>query len=209
MVDPNQRENLDKKQERSRERGLALAALLFTAAVVDREAQGAPSSPELIDYLLAPVLARNSESVSQLLPPTQARQQLLAQAKQLIRGDANSVTVLGYVVELIELAKRLGNHPVAAKALGEQLDALQRPDAEKLADIYQNSISHLGRRIQVRGDPQALQSEAVAAKVRALLLAGVRYAWLWQQLGGRRWQLVIQRNRTLATLTELERMAGV
>jgi high frequency lysogenization protein len=209
MADPIQSNGPNKKQERSQERGLALAALLFTAAMVDREAQGAPLSPQLVDYLLTPVLARNSDSVSQLLPATQPRQQLLAQAKQLIRGDANSVTILGYVVELIELAKRLGNHPAAAKALGEQLDTLQHPNPEQLASIYQNSISHLGRRIQVRGDPQALQSEAVAAKVRALLLAGVRYAWLWQQLGGRRWQLIIQRNQILATLTELEREPSV
>lgn len=179
--------------------------MMFSAAMVDRAAQGSRLAPEVTEYLLTPVLARNSDSVSQLLPATQTRQQLLASAKQLIRGDATSVRVLGYVVELIELAKRLGNHPAASKALGEQLDALEQPNPEQLADIYQNSISNLGRRIQVRGDAQALQSDTVAANVRALLLAGVRYAWLWHQLGGRRWQLIIQRTGTLAALTELER----
>ena len=190
---------------RDRDRALSLAALMYSAILVDRAAQGTQLQPELTDYLLKPVLARNSASVSQLLPATQQRQQLLASAKQLIRGDANSVRILGYVVELIELAKRLANHPAAAKALGARLDALDHPDPELLASIYQDNIGSLGRRIQVHGDAQALQSIAVAAKVRALLLAGVRYAWLWHQLGGRRWQLIIQRNRTLATLTELER----
>lgn len=196
------------KGNRQQERALALGALMFSASLVDRAAQGAPVQPEITDYLLTPVLARDSESVSQLLPPNHQRQQLLASAKQLIRGDANSVRVLGYVIELIELAKRLGNHPSAAKTLGHQLDALDHADPERLAQIYQDSIGSLGRRIQVRGDAQALQSENVAAKVRALLLAGIRYAWLWHQLGGRRWQLIIQRNRTLMALTELERSAS-
>lgn len=190
---------------RQQERALALGALMFSASLVDRAAQGAPLHTEVTDYLLKPVLARDSESVSQLLPANRERQQLLASAKQLIRGDANSVRVLGYVIELIELAKRLGNHPSAAEALGNQLDALDHVDPERLARIYQDSIGSLGRRIQVRGDAQALQREDVAAKVRALLLAGIRYAWLWHQLGGRRWQLIIQRNRLLTTLTELER----
>ncbi len=193
------------KVNRHQERALALGALMFSASLVDRAAQGATLQPELTDYLLKPVLARDSESVSQLLPANQQRQQLLASAKQLIRGDAESVRVLGYVVELIELAKRLGNHPAAAETLGNQLDALDHAEPEPLARIYQDSIGGLGRRIQVRGDAQALQDESVAAKVRALLLAGVRYAWLWHQLGGRRWQLIIQRNRTLMALTELER----
>lgn len=194
-----------RKDNRHQERALALGALMFSASLVDRAAQGAVVQPQITDYLLKPVLARDSESVSQLLPANLERQQLLASAKQLIRGDANSVRVLGYVIELIELAKRLGNHPSAAKALGNQLDALDHADPERLAQIYQDSIGSLGRRIQVRGDAQALQSENVAAKVRALLLAGIRYAWLWHQLGGRRWQLIIQRNRTLMILTELER----
>lgn len=187
------------------DRSLSLAALLCSAAMVERTAQGARPPGELVDYLLTPVLARNSDSVRQLLPPNSMRLQLLAEAKKLIRGDTQSVTVLGYVVELIGLAKRLGNHPQAAADLGRQLDTLTQPDTERLAQIYQNSISKLGRRIQVQGDSQALQSEAVAAQVRALLLAGIRFAWLWHQLGGRRWHLVTQRGRTLAALTELER----
>lgn len=32
-------------------------------------------------------------------------------------------------------------------------------------------------------------------KIRALLLAGVRSAVLWRQVGGRRWQLFLWRNK--------------
>ncbi|MEZ5557402.1 MAG: DUF489 family protein [Pseudomonadales bacterium] len=47
--------------------------------------------------------------------------------------------------------------------------------------------------------PQVLQREQTAEEIRALLLAGVRFAWLWQ-LGGRRWHLILRRRVLLAGL---------
>ena len=60
-------------------------------------------------------------------------------------------------------------------------------------------------RIQVAGDPDLLKRESVADTIRAELLAGVRFAWLWQQLGGRRWHLVLRRRQLLVALETLER----
>jgi high frequency lysogenization protein len=51
--------------------------------------------------------------------------------------------------------------------------------------------------------PQVLQMEHVADRIRALLLAGVRLAWLWQQLGGRRWHLILRRRTVLVGLRAL------
>jgi high frequency lysogenization protein len=45
--------------------------------------------------------------------------------------------------------------------------------------------------------------------VRALLLAGIRAAFLWRQLGGRRWKLVLQRRRLLQRCQALSRDLGV
>ena len=78
-----------------------------------------------------------------------------------------------------------------------------RTDVE-LAGVYQASVSTLGKRIQVTGNPQLLQQEETANEIRALLLGGVRFAWLWQQLGGRRWQLVLQRKPVLRALQALD-----
>lgn len=66
-------------------------------------------------------------------------------------------------------------------------------------------ISRLGKRIQVAGDPDLLKRESVADTIRAELLAGVRFAWLWHQLGGRRWHLVLRRRQLLVALETLER----
>ena len=71
--------------------------------------------------------------------------------------------------------------------------------------LYQDTISTFRQRIQVHGDMRFLQQPANAAKIRALLLAGIRAARLWHQLGGRRWQLLFSRRKLLNALYPLIR----
>ncbi|MFN2289249.1 MAG: high frequency lysogenization protein HflD [Chromatocurvus sp.] len=78
-----------------------------------------------------------------------------------------------------------------------------------IAGIYADTLSQLRFRIKVTGSAQHLQDRQTADKVRALLLAGIRSAFLWRQLGGRRWKLVLQRRRLLATSEALSRGLGV
>src|SRR5690606_41275217 len=60
--------------------------------------------------------------------------------------------------------------------------------------------SDLRQRIQVHGDMRHLQINANAARIRALLLAGIRSARLWRQLGGNRWQMLFARKKMLNEL---------
>ncbi|MDA1076170.1 MAG: DUF489 family protein, partial [Proteobacteria bacterium] len=95
--------------------------------------------------------------------------------------------------------------PRTVAQLGMSLDrvAADRPVTQiefRLAYIYQDTLSKLGKRIQVVGDPTALQQARTAANIRSLLLAAVRFAWLWDQLGGRRWQLILRRRSLLLAL---------
>ncbi len=64
---------------------------------------------------------------------------------------------------------------------------------ESLAGLYANTISHLTPRIIVRGDARRLQNTRIVHRVRTALFAGIRSAWLWHQLGGGKWQVMIHR----------------
>ena len=75
----------------------------------------------------------------------------------------------------------------------------------QLAKLYSDTISSFGYQIQVTGAPEYLKDERVADKVRTLLLAGVRSAVLWHQLGGRRWRLVVYRKSTQQALVNIRR----
>jgi len=81
----------------------------------------------------------------------------------------------------------------------------QEQTFEQLATLYQDTISRLAHRIQVEGQMDYLQNEYVANRVRSLLLAGIRSAVLWHQLGGRRWRLIFYRKRVQETAGSLRR----
>ncbi|KEY58398.1 high frequency lysogenization protein HflD [Serratia sp. DD3] len=112
-----------------------------------------------------------------------------------------------YTLSLMVLERKLNANKEAMNTLGERLSQLERQLAHfelgsdtivsSLAGIYVDVIAPLGPRIQVAGSPAILQNTQVQAKVRAILLAGIRAAVLWQQVGGSRLQLMFSRSRLL------------
>ncbi|MFQ5761234.1 MAG: DUF489 family protein, partial [Acidiferrobacterales bacterium] len=66
--------------------------------------------------------------------------------------------------------------------------------AAKLAELYTMTLSTCTPRIMVNGEQGYLENPSIVDKVRSLLLAATRSAFLWRQLGGRRWQLLLRRN---------------
>ncbi|MDZ7781604.1 MAG: high frequency lysogenization protein HflD [Halioglobus sp.] len=78
-----------------------------------------------------------------------------------------------------------------------------------ISGIYQDTLSHLTFRIKVTGNAEHLENEQNADIIRALLLAGIRSAFLWRQLGGRRWKLLWQRRKLLGAARNLSRGLGV
>jgi high frequency lysogenization protein len=78
-----------------------------------------------------------------------------------------------------------------------------------VAGIYQDTLSKLKFRIKVSGSAQHLQNPKNADIIRALLLSGIRSAFLWRQLGGRRWKLLWQRKQLLHSSQQLSRGLGV
>ena len=78
-----------------------------------------------------------------------------------------------------------------------------------ISGIYQDTLSQQRFRIKVSGSAQHLQDSKNADVIRALLLAGVRAAFIWRQLGGRRWRLLMQRRKLLEASQNLSRGLGV
>lgn len=78
-----------------------------------------------------------------------------------------------------------------------------------VAGVYEDTFSKLPRRITVTGSPEHLEDSRNADIIRSLLLAGIRSAYLWRQLGGRRWKLPFKRQATLKTAQSLSRGLGL
>jgi high frequency lysogenization protein len=130
------------------------------------------------------------------------------------RSDHESLQALNYALGLAKLGKLIRRDRDRQQRLGEELDLVEKAwkDAEcrvddsvtsQLADVYQRHVSTLDFRLSVSGRPEYLKQDDKVAFVRALLLAGLRSAFLWHQTGGRQWRLVFQRKKMLEQAREL------
>jgi high frequency lysogenization protein len=94
-----------------------------------------------------------------------------------------------------ELTARLQEGIVAAKRQVAHFGQDSPQVTRRLAELYASTLSTLSPRVMVSGNPQFLQQPAVVEKVRANLLAAVRSAVLWRQVGGRQWQIILNRRQ--------------
>lgn len=142
----------------------------------------------------------------------------LAPGLELVVGQLSrrqDMELTRYVVALLVLERKLSQRPplleVLAKGIAEATGKLEyfpvthQVVVASLAETYLATISTLGPRIMVHGEHLHLNRTENAEKIRCLLLAGIRAAWLWRQSGGGRFTLLFRR-RPLAL--EAERLLG-
>ncbi len=78
-----------------------------------------------------------------------------------------------------------------APMLAEHADSAHPEVIGALGQLYADTISHLRPRVMVQGNPHYLGQAGVVAEIRALLLAAVRSAVLWRQMGGSLWDFLL------------------
>ncbi|WP_449445930.1 high frequency lysogenization protein HflD [Thermomonas brevis] len=82
-----------------------------------------------------------------------------------------------------------------------QTQGSAHPDViSELARLYADTVSTLRPRVMVQGNPHYLGQAGVVSEIRALLLAALRSAVLWRQLGGSLWDFVLQRRAMAAAI---------
>jgi high frequency lysogenization protein len=135
------------------------------------------------------------------------------------KSGPSDIEIARYVVAMMQLEAALRRRPAMLENLRKGIDTARTQMKffenespvegthpllmEKLAQIYSQTISTLRPRIMVSGEHGHLANPAIAAKVRAALLAGIRSAVLWRQLGGRRLQLLFSRGKIAHLAGEL------
>jgi len=71
------------------------------------------------------------------------------------------------------------------------------------SEAYQQTLSRLPNRIQVKGNPNYLKDENNQIRVRAALFAAIRASFLWRQYGGSRWHFLFAKKQILAGVRRL------
>src|SRR5690554_1251624 len=69
-----------------------------------------------------------------------------------------------------------------------------------LGTLYADTVSHLRPRVMVQGNPHYLGQADIVSEIRAVLLAAVRSAVLWRQVGGNYFDFLLRRKQLLAAV---------
>jgi high frequency lysogenization protein len=197
-----------------RDRTLALAGVYQSAYLVHQVATRGMTDSAALESSVNSLFKIDAPSVEAVFGDTGGVATGLSMLKkQLSERQADSLQITKYVVTLLHLERKLKQQPQMLDRIRNGVNqAIQQLEyfhsthdnvLANLADIYKNTISTLKPRIMVEGEHGHLNNPDNANKVRAILLAGIRAAVLWQQCGGSRWQILFQRG---ALLREAEKL---
>lgn len=192
---------------------IALSAVFEAAALVDRIARTGQVPNAALGSMLGSLLVREDKPALEIYggDDLNLRDGYRALVGALER-DTSSLQrePLRYALAMIGLERQLDKRKDLLQVIGNRLDQIQQQVDHfglthenviaSFGGLYQDTLSTFRQRIQVQGDMRHLQQSDNAAKIRALLLAGIRSARLWRQLGGHRWQMVFSRRKLLDTL---------
>jgi high frequency lysogenization protein len=189
------------------DQAMALAAVFQACHLVDQLANTGEASTEKMKVCISALLNQDPESIADLYG-SEKNLETGADAMTLLLNEPKgselfSSIILVYGLSILSIERQLNSRPVLLKNIAEGIDNASRQAEHfsvihdnvfaNIASLYQTTISTLRNRIQVKGNPIYLQQPGVAERIRCLLFAAVRSAFLWRQLGGKRYHLVLYR----------------
>ncbi|MBD2805104.1 high frequency lysogenization protein HflD [Xenorhabdus szentirmaii] len=189
---------------------LALAGICQSGRLVQTLASEGQCDTEAFETMINSILNMNPTSTLDVFGKNAGNLRIGLDAMLgMFNGSHSGVSadLTRYMLSLMSLERRLNKNPSARSELANRISQLERqqtyfePMSEgmlnALAGIYVDVISPLGPRIQVTGSPDVLRNSLIQSKVRSTLLAGIRSAVLWQQIGGSRLQIMFSRQRLI------------
>jgi high frequency lysogenization protein len=190
-----------------RDRLIALAGIYQAALCVRQVARQGTVDTDLMEPCIYSLFQTEAADVPAVFGPKGVAPGARVLVGQLAGGEPRDLELTRYVVELLKRERMLASRQVIVGTIADGIEAarakldhfpLLHPNLlAHLADVYEQTVSRMEPRIMVRGEPLYLQNPDNQSRIRAMLLAGVRAAWLWRQVGGSRWQILLRRKRLL------------
>ncbi|MEZ5491956.1 MAG: high frequency lysogenization protein HflD [Gammaproteobacteria bacterium] len=200
---------------------LALAAIAQSATLVNNLAVRGSADPAAVAVCVDPLFNFSPASVEDMFPNPSRLSPGLRSLQEIFSSDKEqrNPEVIRYLLGILALRQKLMSDRAMQEKLQSRLrqitplasfdeaddEGAQQRFFEQVAGVYQETISTYPFRINVTGDLEFLRNEKVANRVRTLLLAGIRWAVFWYQIGGRRWHLVLYRKKIDQTVGDIRR----
>lgn len=192
------------------QRVLALAGLAQALKQVRRIAETGQSEASVVTTALDSVLRIDADSAEAVYGDREALQPGLRLLRDYLDNRGNDPLLPRLALAVVQLERRFAGNPEMMSRVHDGIDALAsqtprldstHPDMLKsLGTLYADTVSQLRPRVMIQGNPHYLGQPGVVAEIRALLLAALRSAVLWRQLGGSLWDFMLRRKAMLATV---------
>ena len=194
-------------------RVLALAGLAQALAQVRRIADTGQANAAVLGTALESVFRIDADSPAEVFGGRAALQPGLRLLADYFGGQARDEQLPRLALAVIQLERRfVRDHDMARRvqagiraqgAAAERLGSTHPEVLAALGTLYSETLSHLRPRVLVQGNPHYLGQANVVAEVRAVLLAAVRAAVLWRQLGGSLWDFLLRRRAMAEAVASL------
>ncbi len=198
--------------QKDRDRCLALAGVFQAANLAQSFAHEGRADQQAWQHSIQSIFEINPESIEAVfggVAGVKTGLQLISDS--LVKSnDELDLEMLRYVVILMHLAKKMAKQQHMSDAIAEGITNIAEQSSffetentgdfhpttiTKLAELYRLTISTLQPQVIVEGEADYLKTPVIAEKIRAALLAGIRAAHLWHQLGGNRFRVLFMRRQ--------------
>lgn len=187
------------------ERVLALAGVFQGASLAQQLATEGRCEDAAFEASMGSVFRIDADSVASVYGGVSGVRRGLRTLVAQFEDETRDIAVMRMAITVLRLERSLSRNRGLLDRVREGIVATQRqvehfgiehPNvAARLAEVYATTLSTLKPRVMVTGNPTHLQQKANVDRVRASLLAAVRSAVLYHQIGGRQWHLLIYRKQ--------------
>lgn len=194
------------------DRVLALAGVAQALAQVRRIADTGAADAAVLGTAMDSVFRIDAESPAAVFGGTGAVAPGLRLLRAYLRNESEDVLLPRLGLAVLHLERRFVRDD-AARRVHDGILRIAPEAADKgsthpdvlgaLGALYASTVSGLKPRVMVQGNPHYLGQAGVVAEIRATLLAALRAAVLWRQMGGTLWDFPLRRRDMVAAIDGL------
>ena len=190
-------------------RMLALAGMAQALAQVRRIADTGQAEAAVLNTALDSVFRIDAASPVAVYGDTRALRPGLQLLAGYFRNESRDALLPRLGLAVLQLERRFVQDAAAERVHAGILalagDAMRQgsthPDVlAALGTLYADTVSQLRPRVMVQGNPHYLGQAPIVAEIRAVLLAALRSAVLWRQMGGSYWDFLLRRRQMLEAI---------
>lgn len=192
-----------------KDRVLALAGLLQSIGLVQQMANTGQAETRPLAACIDSLFRFDAESTEAVFGSAAAMEPGLRRVIAQLDGNGRDSSQTRIAMNVLHLERRFLASTEAVEGVRRGLEEVEQQREQlgpthptvlaRLGELYAERISPLGPRVLVQGNPVYLSQPGVVAEVRATLLAALRSAVLWRQLGGSYWDLLLSRRAMVET----------